>query len=375
MADPNAARLERELKHTRPGIGCRFDPSGRFLFVSAEDDTILRFDLITGTKTALAGHKSWVRGMAFVAEAEAGSGEPDAWEKRRATVGAVAGFAGATLPPPKPAPFTLISADYHGKLIWWQGDAATPQPLREVEAHKGWARAVAVSPDGKTVASCGNDNAVRLWKTSGGELVRTLEGHTSHVYNVAFHPDGTRLASCDLKGIVKDWNLKTGTAERDLDAKILWKYDTGFMADIGGARAMRFSADGKVLVCAGITNVSNAFAGVGNPAAVAFDWKDGKPKVLKPKENFQGTAWGFAFHPAGFSMLAAGGSGGRVWFAKPDETTTFHMLNIPAGVRDMDLAPDGSRFACAASNGTTYVYTFTPLPPGATPVKPTPKKK
>jgi WD40 repeat protein len=375
MPDPTAARLEREFKHGRPLIGCRFDPSGRFLFVSSEDDSIQRFDLLTGAKTALAGHASWARGMAFVSDPVAGSGELEAWEKRRTNLHAVAGFAGATLPPPKPAPFTLISADYHGKLIWWQGDADAPRPLREVEAHKGWARAVAVSPDGKTVASCGNDNAVRLWNAADGAAVRTLEGHSSHVYNLAFHPDGLRLASCDLKGVVKDWNLKTGTADRELDAKILWKYDTGFMADIGGARAMRFSADGSRLACAGITNVSNAFAGVGNPAAVVFDWKDGKPKVLKPKEAFQGTGWGFAFHPAGFSILAAGGSGGRVWFAKPDEATTFHMLTLPAGARDMDLAPDGARFACVAGNGTAYVYTFTPLPPGATPVKPTPKKK
>jgi WD40 repeat protein len=374
MTDPTAARLERELKHPRPAIGCRFDPSGRFLFVSSEDDSIQRFDLMTGAKTALAGHTSWVRGMAFVGTPVAGSGEADAWERRRANLHAVAGFAGVTLAPPKPAPFTLISADYHGKLIWWQGDAETPKPLRTVEAHKGWVRAVAVSPDGKTVASCGNDNAIRLWKTEDGAPVRTLEGHASHVYNVAFHPDGTRLASCDLKGVVKDWNLKTGASDRELDAKVLWKYDTGFMAEIGGARAMAFSPDGSKLGCSGITNVSNAFAGVGNPAVVVFDWKDAKSKVLKPKDQFQGTAWGFAFHPAGFSIAAGGGSGGRVWFWK-DDVTSIHALTVPAGARDLALAPGGDRFAVAASNGSIYVYTFTPATPGATPVTPTPKKK
>ena len=376
MADPTAARLERELKYTRPLIGCRFDPSGRFLFASAEDDSIQRFDLLTGQKTAFVGHRSWVRGMTFVANSPVAPGIVDAWEKRRASLPALVGnSAAAGLPLPKATPFTLISADYHGKLIWWQGDAETPKPLREVEAHRGWARAVAVSPDGKTVASCGNDNAVRLWNSADGSPIRTLEGHASHVYNVAFHPDGSRLASCDLKGVVKDWNTKTGTCDRELDAKVLWKYDPGFMADIGGAREMRFSRDGSRLACAGITNVSNAFAGVGNPAVVVFDWKDGKAKVLKPKENFQGTAWGFAFHPDGFSITAAGGSGGRVWFAKADETTTFHMLTLPAGARDMDLSPDGELFACAAGNGAAYVYTFTPLPPGAKPVAPSRKKK
>jgi len=373
MVDPLAARLERELKHTRGLVGCRFDPSGRFLFVSSEDDSIQRFDMLTGAKTPLLGHKSWVRGMAFVSNPVAGSNESDAWERRRANLQAVAGFAGPTLPPPKPTPFTLISSDYHGNLLWWEGDAPQPKPLRTVEAHKGWVRAVAVSPDGKTLASCGNDNAVRLWKTDDGTPIRTLEGHTSHVYNVAFHPDGTHLASCDLKGIVKDWNLKSGNADRELDAKILTKYDTGFMADIGGARAMDFSPDGSKLGCAGITNVSNAFAGVGNPAVVVFDWKDGKSKVLKPKDAFQGTAWGFAFHPAGFSLACGGGSGGRVWFWKGDDPVSVHVLTVPAGARDMDLSPAGDCFACAGANGTAYIYTFTPGPALA-PTTPAKKK-
>lgn len=366
--DPTAARVERELKHTRPLIGCRFDPSGRFLFVSAEDNTILRFDLLTDIKTGLLGHESWVRGMAFVGTRTTRTGEIEAWQRRRANLHTVAGFGAAVQPGPKPEPFFLISGDYHGKLIWWPGDAEVPRPLRTVEAHQGWVRAVAVSPDGKTVASCGNDNTVKLWKSADGELIRVLEGHTSHVYNVAFHPDGTRLASCDLKGIVKDWNLTTGSCDRELDAKVLWKYDAGFMADIGGARAMEFSPDGSKLACAGITNVSNAFAGVGNPAVVLINWKDGKAQLLKPKEAFQGTAWGVAFHPAGFLVAGGGGNGGQVWFWKGDDPVSFHKLVVPASARDLALSPGGDRFAVAGANSIAYVYTFTPGP------APAPKK-
>src|SRR3954453_6884499 len=63
--DFKQTRLGLELKHPSPLIGCRFDPSGRFLFVSAQDSTLQRYDLLTGRKTALTGHPSWVRGMAF----------------------------------------------------------------------------------------------------------------------------------------------------------------------------------------------------------------------------------------------------------------------------------------------------------------------
>ena len=360
--DPTAARLEMVLKHPRPLIGTRFDPSGRFLFVSSEDNTIQRFDLITSAKTALVGHESWVRGMAFVDTSAAGTNDLQNWRQRKNNLHSIAGFGFASLPPPTPSPFVLVSGDYHGQLIWWQGNETTPRPIRINEAHKGWVRAVAVSPDRQLVASCGNDNAVRLWKASDGALLHELVGHASHVYNLAFHPDGTRLASCDLKGNVKDWNLKTCVCERDLDAKVLHKYDPGFMADIGGARSMAFNADGTKLACAGITNVSNAFAGVGNPAVVVFDWKEGKSKLLKAKEAFQGTAWGVAFHPVGFVIAGGGGNGGKVWFWKGDDPASVHSLTVAASVRDLALAHDGSRFAAAGANGSVYVYAFTPGP-------------
>jgi WD40 repeat protein len=370
--DPLAARVEREFKHTRPLIGCRFDPSGRFLFASAEDDSIQRFDLLTGAKTTLAGHESWVRGLAFVStNPPAAAVSADDWQKRQKSTQALVGFAAGVMPAPKAAPFTLISADYHGKLIWWQGADELPKPQKTVKAHDGYARAVVVSPDGGTVASCGNDQLIKLWKAGDGAEVRTLEGHESHVYNVAFHPGGTRLVSCDLKGNVKDWNLKTGKCERDLDAKLLHKYDPVFMADIGGARGMAFNADGSLLALAGITNVSNAFAGIGNPAVVVIDWKSGKSRLLKLKTAFQGTAWGVAFHPSGALVAAGGGGQGRVWFFKGDEFENVHTVNVPSNARDLAMSSNGERVAVAAANSTAYVYNFT----GEGPPPPQPKKK
>jgi WD40 repeat protein len=232
--------------------------------------------------------------------------------------------------------------------------------VRNVAAHDGWVRAVAVSPDGKLVATCSNDLLVKLWSVADGSHLRTFAGHDCHVYNVAFHPDGDRLASADLKGVVKDWDLNTGTCVRDLDAKILHKYDPSFRADIGGARGMAFDPTGERLACCGITDVSNAFAGVGNPLVVSFDWKSGKARQLKPKDAFQGTAWGVAF-PPGHVVAVGGGSGGRVWFWKGDDVSA-HTVKLPAGGRDLALHPTGDRIAVALANGTAQVYTLAAQP-------------
>jgi len=348
--DFKQTRVGLDLKHPSPLIGCRFDPSGRFLFVSAQDSTIQRYDLLTGRKTPLVGHQSWVRGIAF----SPATAEPLPVHPGPPVVG-LGALAAATA---RAKPFALISGDYHGKLVWWDGAAEVPSPVRTVEAHDGWCRAVATSPDGKTVASCGNDHLVKLWNAADGKPERVLAGHDSHVYNLAFHPAGGRIVSCDLKGVVKDWDLNTGKVVRELDAKVLHKYDTGFRADIGGARGMAFAADGSALAVTGITNVSNAFAGVGNPLVVLFDWKDGKPKQLKPKEAYQGTGWGVAIHPAGFTVAAGGAGNGRIWFWTGEENV--HTVNTPANCHDMCLHPTGTALAVAGHTGAATVYTMLP---------------
>ncbi|HWG43563.1 MAG TPA: WD40 repeat domain-containing protein, partial [Gemmataceae bacterium] len=315
--DPAKTHLLKEYKHASPLLGCRFDPSGQFVFAGCQDNSVVRWQLDSAKKTLLASHKSWIRALAFAAKDK-----------------------------------LLFSGDYAGRVLIWPMDAEQPKPIRTLEAHRGWVRALAVSPDGKMFASCGNDHLVKLWSIPDGKLVRELVGHICHVYNIAFHPDGKHLVSADLKGIVKVWNLAKGEVERELDAKILSKYDPTFMADIGGVRSMALSADGGLLACAGITDVSNAFAGVGKPIVVLFDWATGKQKVLlRPKVNFQGTAWGVVIHPAGFIAGVGGGNGGVLWFWKPDNAQDFFRLTLPNNARDLDRHPDGRRLAVAFADG------------------------
>lgn len=313
-ANPTQTHVAKTFPHASPLMACRFDPTGKWVFATAEDRKILRWELASGAKVEFSAHDSWSRSLAFSTDGQ-----------------------------------TLVTGGYDGRLIWWPATAEAPAPIRTVEAHQGWVRALSVSPDGQWLASCGNDKLVKIWKLADGSLVRELAGHESHVYNVAFHPNGKDLVSGDLKANFVHWEVESGKVTRKFTLAALHKYDPGFLADIGGPHSMAFSRDGKLLAAGGITNVSNAFAGVGNPAIVLFDWESGKEQVTHlSKGGVQGVAWGLAVHPDGFTIGATGGpGGGHLFFWKLDQKDEFHTLNLGALARDLSLHPDGVQIATA----------------------------
>ena len=324
--DVNKTHQVTELKHGSPLLACRFDPSGQYVFATAFDNTIQRWRLDSPQATPLVGHESWVRALVF----DAGGS-------------------------------TLISGGCDGQLIWWPALADAPQPQRTVQAHQGWVRGVALSPDGRLLASCGNDHRVRLWNAADGNKVGECVGHTHHVYSVAFHPDGRRLVSGDLKGVVREWDVDTGEQLRHFDASALWKYDAGFQADIGGVRAMAFCADGTQLACGGITEVTNAFAGVGFPMVVVFDCEKGeKIRDFVSSAKIKAPITGVRFHRDGFLIGSCGGlDGGHLLFWKLEQPNEVFALKLKEVARDVDLHPDALRLATAHGDGFLRVWHMT----------------
>lgn len=57
------------------------------------------------------------------------------------------------------------------------------------------ASSLAFSPDGKEMASAGDDNAIRLWDVNGGGLIAQIGTHTKPVLSVAYAADGKRIVS------------------------------------------------------------------------------------------------------------------------------------------------------------------------------------
>ena len=86
-AAPEKTHVVKEYSHKSPLIACRFDARGRYVFASAEDRTVRRWDLATGKEAALAGHESWVFALASHPDGE-----------------------------------TIVTGGGDGQLIWWPVD-------------------------------------------------------------------------------------------------------------------------------------------------------------------------------------------------------------------------------------------------------------
>jgi WD40 repeat protein len=92
----------------------------------------------------------------------------------------------------------------HTVTIW---DAKTGLELKSLPGHTGDVFAVAFDRDGGWLASAGEDTTVRLWDAASWKPLHKLRGHIGIIMSLAFSPDGRLLASASRDRTVKVWDL------------------------------------------------------------------------------------------------------------------------------------------------------------------------
>jgi WD40 repeat protein len=83
-------------------------------------------------------------------------------------------------------------------------DVATGRTTAVLEPREHYVLCVALSPDGRTLAT--GNLAGRLWDLGTGRVVAVLRDHTDLVDAVAFSPDGRTLATASSDRTVRLWH-------------------------------------------------------------------------------------------------------------------------------------------------------------------------
>jgi WD40 repeat protein len=140
-------------------------PQGTLFAVASEDRQVRIIDSKTmETKFQLTGHPFTVYGLAF---------SPDGKY--------------------------LLSGDESARIWLW--NTANGQKVREFPRDKSHTRGIqsfAFARNGKSFASVGKDDIIKVWSTAGGHPTHTILGSGANFYGVAFLPSGA-LATGTLK--------------------------------------------------------------------------------------------------------------------------------------------------------------------------------
>ncbi|WP_138506456.1 serine/threonine-protein kinase [Nostoc sp. PA-18-2419] len=115
---------------------------------------------------------------------------------------------------------TIASSGDDRKIKLW--NLATGKQISSLNTYSGQVNIVVISPDGKTLVSGSDDSTIKVWNLATGRQIRTLSGHSDSVHALAIAADSQTLVSGSDDNTIKIWDLVTGEQIKTLIGHTFW---------------------------------------------------------------------------------------------------------------------------------------------------------
>jgi WD40 repeat protein len=188
-----------------------------------------------------------------------------------------------------------------------------------------WVNSVAISPDGKTIAS-GGDHTIQLWDLETGQLIDTLGRIPSYVYCLTFSPDGQTIAADGGSGTIKLWTLNWW----GLTKKPIRTLEGHYSATV---RSVAFTPDGQTLV-----------SGCEDKTIKLWNLRTGK--LIGTLEGHLNEYISVAISPDGQTLASTSYDGTiKLWDLKTKKPIRTSEVNLDSGGAFVVFSPDGQTLA------------------------------
>ncbi len=271
-----------------------------------------------------------------------------------------------------PGAETLASVGTSNLAYRW--DLKTQRVIRRYYGHMSAIDDLAVSPDGRLLASGSSDGTVRIWDAETGKELAVLRGHIddaqteSSVTAVAFSPDGNTLASTGTSMTLRLWDVERAQSGKILphespvldialspDESLLASATRDGMLRIWQTQTLQLQLE-RQLSSERLTSVAFSTDG----ATLAAGGNDGTVRLLEPKTGRvletidTGWSWVATLDWTEGFLAAAGGDhgerGGLALWRPPSSSPALSWFGAEDVLQKIDLDPEDQIFVAASED-------------------------